>query len=315
MKIAACSSITSARRSRLTYMPINSRSTAAVDSRSSQSPIASSVNCEKFRAKARVDCARGPSLPSMLMGSPSTKPTAARSVAIAIRRAASSLNALRAMVLTPVASRRSGSDAATPMVLLPRSSPISAPRAGQCAAASISGRMRALIFSDARRSSRDDAIGVAQAGDKTVQRAVLMAGAALDEQGIDLCPGCIERMHADISSLVATLDHRARQQRDAHSGRDTADHAVERAQFKTGGGRPAEIRKHLFEPLAIGASGAEHERGRARFRRAVAQRGEACKAPRRDQHQLFTEGEARDEVAVLDGTCDKRSIERRVQHR
>ena len=35
--------------------------------------------CARLRAKARVDCARGPSLPSMLMGRPSTKPTALRS--------------------------------------------------------------------------------------------------------------------------------------------------------------------------------------------------------------------------------------------
>ena len=39
MKIAACSSITSARRARLTSMPINSRSTAAVESRSSHSAM------------------------------------------------------------------------------------------------------------------------------------------------------------------------------------------------------------------------------------------------------------------------------------
>ena len=56
---------------------MNARSTAAVDSRSSQSAMGSSVNCAKLRAKARVDWARGPSDPSMLIGSPSTKPTAA----------------------------------------------------------------------------------------------------------------------------------------------------------------------------------------------------------------------------------------------
>ena len=37
----------------------------------------------------------------MLIGSPSTKPTALRSVAIASRRAASALNALRWMVVDP----------------------------------------------------------------------------------------------------------------------------------------------------------------------------------------------------------------------
>ena len=60
MKIAACSSITSARRARLMSMPINSRSTATVESRSSHSAMARSVSLEKLRAKARVDCARGP---------------------------------------------------------------------------------------------------------------------------------------------------------------------------------------------------------------------------------------------------------------
>src|SRR5437773_8730750 len=49
-----------------------------------------------------------PSLPSMLMGRPSTKPTALRSPDIANNRAASALNALRWIVSTPVASRRSG---------------------------------------------------------------------------------------------------------------------------------------------------------------------------------------------------------------
>ena len=82
MKIAACSSITSARRARLTSIPISSRSTAAVESRSSHRPMARSVSLEKLRAKARVDCARGPSLASMLTGRPSTKPTALRSPAM-----------------------------------------------------------------------------------------------------------------------------------------------------------------------------------------------------------------------------------------
>ena len=60
MKIAACSSITSARLARLTSMPISSRSTAAVESRSSHSAMARSVRLARLRAKARVDCARGP---------------------------------------------------------------------------------------------------------------------------------------------------------------------------------------------------------------------------------------------------------------
>ncbi len=72
-----------------------------------------------------------PSLPSMLIGRPSTKPMTLRSAASASTRAASAVNALRATVSTPVARRRAGSDTATPMVLVPRSSPINAPRAGR----------------------------------------------------------------------------------------------------------------------------------------------------------------------------------------
>ena len=63
MKIAACSSMTFARFARLMSIPISSRSTATVESRSSHSPMARSVSFAKLRAKARVDCARGPSLP------------------------------------------------------------------------------------------------------------------------------------------------------------------------------------------------------------------------------------------------------------
>jgi hypothetical protein len=48
----------------------------------------------------------------MLIGRPSTKPTALRSAAIGSSRAASALKALRWSVSTPVASRRSGSETA-----------------------------------------------------------------------------------------------------------------------------------------------------------------------------------------------------------
>src|SRR5216684_1671725 len=108
---------------------------------------------------ARADCARGPSLPSMLTGSPSTKPAALRSAASFSRRAASAEKFLRAIVSTPAASRRSGSLAATPMVLLPRSRPISAPRAGKSAAASMSGRigMAAAYHAPCRRPNRPGA--------------------------------------------------------------------------------------------------------------------------------------------------------------
>src|SRR2546429_121262 len=57
-----------------------------------------------------------------------------------MKAAASVWKALRATVVTPVASRRSGSLAATPMVLVPRSRPTNAPRAGSSGAISTSGR-------------------------------------------------------------------------------------------------------------------------------------------------------------------------------
>jgi hypothetical protein len=49
------------RAARLASAAISARSTAAVDSRSSHSAIGSSVRRARLRAKARVDCARGPS--------------------------------------------------------------------------------------------------------------------------------------------------------------------------------------------------------------------------------------------------------------
>jgi hypothetical protein len=131
MKAAACWSITAARFLRLTSASINSRSTAKVESRSSHSAIGSGVNLPRLRAKARVDCARGPSLPSIFKGNPSTKPTPPRSPASTSRRLTSVEKLVRMMVVTPVATRRSVSDVATPMVLLPRSRPISAPRGGR----------------------------------------------------------------------------------------------------------------------------------------------------------------------------------------
>ena len=119
---------------------------------------------EKLRAKARVDCARGPSLASMLMGRPSTKPTALRSPAMASRRAASALKALRWMVSTPVASSAVGVGHRDTDGLGARDrGPQSAPRSGQCATASISGRMRAgmaphntRVAGHAKRERLDD---------------------------------------------------------------------------------------------------------------------------------------------------------------
>jgi hypothetical protein len=128
-------SMTAARLLRLMSSAINWRSTAAVESRSSHSAIGNSVSPARLRAKARTDCARGPSLPFMLSGRPSTRPTQRRSSASASSRAESAVKLVRAIVSTPVASRRSASEVATPMVFVPRSRPSSAPRGGRRAAA------------------------------------------------------------------------------------------------------------------------------------------------------------------------------------
>src|SRR6516164_1506357 len=132
--------MTALRLARLASAAMRARSTAAVDSRSSHNAIGSSVNRARLRAKARVDWARGPSEPSMLTGSPSTRPAARRSAASANMRCASRVKRLRAMVSTGAATRRSGSLAATPMVLAPRSRPRRTPRPGSSAAASASAR-------------------------------------------------------------------------------------------------------------------------------------------------------------------------------
>src|SRR6185437_10004554 len=71
--------------------------------------------------------------------------TAERSAASASRRSASAEKAFRAIVSIPVASFRSGSLAATPTVLVPRSKPIRTPREGKYAAASTSGKMTDII--------------------------------------------------------------------------------------------------------------------------------------------------------------------------
>ena len=138
MYAAACASMTALRARRLASAAISARSTAAVESRSSQSAMGRAVNCARFRAKARVDCARGPSVPSMLIGNPSTIPVARRSAASARIRFASRLNRVRAIVSTGAAIRRSGSLTETPTVLLPRSRPSSAPSSGKTPAASLS---------------------------------------------------------------------------------------------------------------------------------------------------------------------------------
>jgi len=133
-------SITWSRRLREASAAISMRSTAAVERRSSQNTMGIGESRAKFRAKARVDWQRGPSVPSMLTGSPSTMRPMFSAAMIASSRSASWVNFLRAMVSMGVAMARVRSLVATPMVLVPRSSPISRLSAGMVAIASRSVR-------------------------------------------------------------------------------------------------------------------------------------------------------------------------------
>ena len=128
--------MTSARRLREVSPSSKARSAATVDRRSSQKAMGSGVSRSRLRAKARVDCARGPSLPSMLKGRPSTMPTSARSVVIFSRACASSVNFSRRITRSGEATERRPSLTATPMVLVPRSSPARPPVRGRAAAKS-----------------------------------------------------------------------------------------------------------------------------------------------------------------------------------
>ena len=103
------------------------RVTAAVDRRSSWKMKGRGVRGAQLRMKAWVDWARGPSLPSMFSGRPMTKATTSCFFASSTMRATSLVNLVRWMVSSGVAMRRSTSDRARPMVLVPRSRPISLP--------------------------------------------------------------------------------------------------------------------------------------------------------------------------------------------
>ena len=77
---------------------------AAVESRSSQNAIGNGKMRPRLRANDRVDCARGPSVPSIFNGRPSTSPTILRSSASAFSRSASGVNFFRRIVSTLVAT-------------------------------------------------------------------------------------------------------------------------------------------------------------------------------------------------------------------
>lgn len=101
---------------------------AAVDSRSSHKSTGragKSGRLARLRKKACVACTRGPAEPSILSGSPITSPPIFSAAIIAAKAAASGPNFLRLMVSKGVAILCPLSPSASPMVLLPRSSPIS----------------------------------------------------------------------------------------------------------------------------------------------------------------------------------------------
>ena len=125
MNAAAILSTARARLARETSCAISERVTAAVESRSSQNTQGRAESGPKLRAKARAACALGPSDPSMLSGKPMISAAASNSSMSQTSRAASLPNFVRRIVTSGVAIRRSTSERARPMVLAPRSAPIS----------------------------------------------------------------------------------------------------------------------------------------------------------------------------------------------
>ena len=160
----------------------------------------------------------------------------------------------------------------------------------------------------------DDGAALPASPGRRRNRATRCTGARLrrlDEQRI--YPRLRWAQLVDADGLVAP-DHRARQQRYAHVGGDATDHAVERAEFEPRRRRPAEFGEHLFEPLAVSAAGAEHQRGRAGFRRAGAQAGEVLPAARGDQHSSSRKAIVELEFGMLDRAGDEGAVQRAVEH-
>ena len=97
---------------------MRNRSTAEVDSRSSQKATFTGRNRSRLRAKARHDWARGPSVPSILTGRPMTRPDTFLA-SISLNRAwASAVNFDFRMSCSGLAIRRVVSETAIPMVVL-----------------------------------------------------------------------------------------------------------------------------------------------------------------------------------------------------
>src|SRR5438309_1844635 len=130
---AASASTFSARLARLTSAEIIARSTACVDQRSSQRSIGRSSG-ERLRAKARTDCVRGLSVPSMLSGSPITKPIIFSRDMKSSSAFRSCVNLVLRIVSAGPAKCHPASQIAKPIVFVPTSSPASLPPLGRASA-------------------------------------------------------------------------------------------------------------------------------------------------------------------------------------
>jgi hypothetical protein len=84
----------------------------------------------RFCANARVDCERGLSLPSRLIGRPMTSPTTFCAVIISASAALSFWNLVRRISKAGLANDQPASHSAVPIVLVPTSRPISRPPFG-----------------------------------------------------------------------------------------------------------------------------------------------------------------------------------------
>jgi len=126
---------------------IRKRLTAALDSRSSHNAAGSIVASDKARDQSRAACAAGPNVPSILNGSPTTRPAAFCARAIVMISAALAESLPRRNVACGLANISVTSDSATPMLRAPGSSPSSRAPAGKPArsAPMLSMAMRAVM--------------------------------------------------------------------------------------------------------------------------------------------------------------------------
>ena len=125
MKLAATWSILSARFALLISASNIALSAATLDNLSSQKVMGISHLEDKFLAKALVAWHLGPSLPSIFIGSPSIIPPASVELKTVCNASQSMPNFFRLIVSLGVATVQSVSETAIPIVLVPKSNPIS----------------------------------------------------------------------------------------------------------------------------------------------------------------------------------------------